>query len=893
MSDIIERLKNALADRYTVERQLGEGGMATVYLAHDLKHDRKVAIKVLRPELAAVLGAERFLNEIKVTANLQHPHILPLFDSGQADGFLYYVMPYVEGESLRDRLDREKQLGVDEAVEITRAVASALDYAHRHDVIHRDIKPENIMLHDGQPLVMDFGIALALSAAGGQRITETGLSLGTPYYMSPEQASGDRHVDGRSDVYSLGCVLYELLAGEPPFTGGTVQAIVSKIVTEEPRRVTDSRPAVPANVVAAIHHAMAKVPADRFATAARFADALADPAYIDRAAPSRVVEAKHSLTLAVIATLAVAVVVLLGMVIFGGEATRAAGVQRLAINLPDGVTLELLGPGSGVAISPDGNTVVFVGRQQDTTRLYVRNLDQFDTQPLPGTEGAWGPFFSPDGRTVGFLADHKLKTVSLLGGNPLTVADAGDAGGGSWTANDVIIFDNWPEQGIWRAPAAGGDPEPLLGDEGTLGIFIRVLWPWLLPHNAGVLYTRLDARRVSVAARRMTGESEAILVERGMAARYVSTGHLVYAWGGELLAANFDLDELEVIGSPVSVVQGLLMERLRPRLRSTSSGYLTGQTAHFDVSPKGTLVYVPGTSDAGQRSLVWVDRSGRTEPLGLPVGDYAGPRVSPDGQRILFGNSRDGRFDLWVHDRSRGFTQPVTGAEGSDYWPIWTRDGEGIVWNSARPGSAGLFLKQLSDPAAERPLARPSTTQTQPGAFSPDDRLLVFQRGEADRDLWVVDVSRDTEPEILVQNPGGQFHAVLSPDGNWLAYASDESGRTQVMIRPFPGPGSATQVSTDGGHEPLWSHDGRELFFRDYTGTRMYTVAIQTSPRLRIGRPQLLFTGPFMEGRVYGRNFDVTPDGRRFLMVMDAQPEAVTQIRVVMNWFEELEQLVP
>jgi serine/threonine-protein kinase len=888
-----DRLSAALADRYTLEHQLGEGGMATVYLAEDIKHQRKVAVKVLKPELAAVLGAERFLNEIKVTANLQHPHILPLFNSGQADGFLYYVMPYVEGESLRDRLDREKQLGVDEAVEIARAVASALDYAHRHDVIHRDIKPENIMLHDGQPLVMDFGIALALSAAGGQRITETGLSLGTPYYMSPEQASGDRHVDGRSDVYSLGCVLYELLAGEPPFTGGTAQAIVSKIVTEEPRRVTDSRPAVPANVVAAIHHAMAKVPADRFATAARFADALADPAYIDRAAPSRAVESKHPLTLALIGTLAVAVVVLLGLVIFGGGAAPAAGVRRLAINLPDGVTLERLGPGSGVAISPDGSTVVFVGRQQDTTRLYVRHLDQFDTQALPGTEGAWGPFFSLDGRTVGFLADRKVKAVSLRGGNPLTVADAGDAGGGSWVEDDVIIFDNWPEQGIWRAPAAGGDPEPLFGDEGTPGMFWRVLWPLLLPRNAGVLYTRLDAQRVSVAARRMTGESENILVERGMAARHVGTGHLVYAWGGELLAAPFDLGELQVMGSPVSVVQGVLMERLRPRLRSTSSGYLTGQTAHFDASPTGTLVYVPGTSDAGQRSLVWVDRSGRTEPLGLPVGDYAGPRVSPDGQRILFANARDGRFDLWVHDRSRGFTQPVTGAEGSDYWPIWTRDGRGIVWNSVRTEGAGLFLKELSDLAAERPLARPTTRATQPGAFSPGDRVLVFQRGDADRDLWVVDILRDSEPEILVQAPGGQYHAVLSPDGAWLAYASDESGRTQVMIRPFPGPGSATQVSTDGGHEPLWSADGRELFFRDYTGTRMYAVPIETAPRLRIGRPQLLFTGPFFEGRVYGRNYDVTPDGRRFLMVMDAQPEAVTQIRVVLNWFEELEQLVP
>ena len=274
MSEIIERLTAALAGRYRIERELGTGGMATVYLAHDEKHDRKVALKVLKPELAAVIGAERFLNEIKVTANLQHSHITPLFDSGEADSFLYYVMPYVEGESLRDKLDRQKQLGVEEAVEVTKAVASALDYAHRHDVVHRDIKPANIMLQDGDPVVMDFGIALAVSQAGGARITETGLSLGTPYYMSPEQATGDRDVDGRSDIYSLGCVLYESLAGDPPHTGSTVQAVIAKVVTETPRLISQVRSTVPVHVAAALQKALAKVPADRFATAGEFADAL-------------------------------------------------------------------------------------------------------------------------------------------------------------------------------------------------------------------------------------------------------------------------------------------------------------------------------------------------------------------------------------------------------------------------------------------------------------------------------------------------------------------------------------------------------------------------------------------------------------------------------------------
>ncbi|NIM52996.1 MAG: protein kinase, partial [Gammaproteobacteria bacterium] len=302
----------ALADRYTIERELGAGGMATVYLAHDVKHDRKVAVKVLRPELAAVLGAERFLNEIKVTANLQHPHILPLHDSGEAEGFVYYVMPYVEGESLRAKLEREKELSIEEAIEITKAVASALDYAHRHEVIHRDIKPENILLHEGQPVVADFGIALAVSAAGGTRLTETGLSLGTPQYMSPEQAMGDRELDGRSDIYSLACVTYEMLVGEAPYTGPTAQAIVAKIVTEEPKPVTQTRKTVPAHVDLAIRKALAKLPADRFRAASEFVDAMMRPGAVALPATARRRRWAWAVPAAMFAVAAAAIATLVG-----------------------------------------------------------------------------------------------------------------------------------------------------------------------------------------------------------------------------------------------------------------------------------------------------------------------------------------------------------------------------------------------------------------------------------------------------------------------------------------------------------------------------------------------------------------------------------------------------
>ncbi|MDH4351956.1 MAG: serine/threonine protein kinase, partial [Gemmatimonadota bacterium] len=309
MSEITEKLRVAIADRYVIEQEVGQGGMATVYLAHDVKHDRKVALKVLKPELAAVLGADRFVQEIKTTASLQHPHILPLFDSGTADGFLYYVMPYVEGETLRDKLDRETQLGIDEAVKITTEVADALDYAHRNGVIHRDVKPENILLHDGRPMVADFGIALALSAAAGGRMTETGLSLGTPHYMSPEQATAEKDLSARSDIYSLGSVLYEMLTGNPPHVGASAQQIIMKIVTEEAAPLTRVRKSVPGNVAAAVAKAIEKLPADRFATAADFAAALQNPGFattaVGTAASSAVPPFRRSAVTAILAALAI------------------------------------------------------------------------------------------------------------------------------------------------------------------------------------------------------------------------------------------------------------------------------------------------------------------------------------------------------------------------------------------------------------------------------------------------------------------------------------------------------------------------------------------------------------------------------------------------------------
>ncbi|MEJ2217799.1 MAG: protein kinase [Gemmatimonadota bacterium] len=458
------RLAAALSDRYRIERELGEGGMATVYLARDLKHDRDVAIKVLKPELAAVLGADRFVQEIATTAQLQHPNILPLFDSGEADGFLYYVMPYVEGESLRDRLDRERQLGVDEAVKLVVEVADALQYAHEHGVVHRDIKPENILLHAGRPMVADFGIALAVSAAAGGRMTETGLSLGTPHYMSPEQATAEKEISGRSDIYSLATVLYEMLAGDPPHVGASAQQIIVKIVTDEPRPITELRKSVPPNVAAAVAKALEKLPADRFESAQAFANALADPnfttATIGVAGAERAVRAPRR---PLVVGLAAVALVSVGLAAWGWlrpRGTSAAAVVEFWVDPPD----TALAPGQ-LALSPDGKRLVEAFWNGSVSTLYQRLLADRTWQVVPGTAGGSSPFFSPDGAYLGFYtaSDQAIRRIPVEGGSSRVVATiSGQFGGAAWGAGNTIVYSEWPAGGLptlYRVSADGGNPE--------------------------------------------------------------------------------------------------------------------------------------------------------------------------------------------------------------------------------------------------------------------------------------------------------------------------------------------------------------------------------------------------------------------------------------------------
>ena len=462
MTSAQARLTAALADRYRLERELGQGGMATVYLAEDLKHGRKVAIKVLQPELSAVIGGDRFLSEIKTTASLQHPHILGLIDSGEADGLLYYVMPFIEGETLRARLAREKQLSIDDAIRLTKEVASALEFAHKRGIVHRDIKPENILLQDGQALVADFGIALAVQQAGGSRMTQTGMSLGTPAYMSPEQAMGDRDVNSRSDVYALGAMAYEMLTGEPPFTGLNSQAIVAKVLTETPPPLRPRRPMVSAAVEHAVLVALQKLPADRFGSAKDFADALDDkggtyaPTVSLTSRPHVLATSRRGRVLAVLAVAAIATAAgTVGWLLHRPPTAPVRPLVRFDIQLPRDV--QAVGAtGSTIAVAPDGSQLVYVGKAPAGQRLYVRYLDRPEPVAIAGTDGASLPFFSPDGQWVGFRQGDELARVTLAGGpvSPITRLN-GVAYGATWAPGDTVIFSP-PIPGSWKCrwPAA-------------------------------------------------------------------------------------------------------------------------------------------------------------------------------------------------------------------------------------------------------------------------------------------------------------------------------------------------------------------------------------------------------------------------------------------------------
>ncbi len=883
--EAIAQLNSALDGRYAIEREIGAGGMATVYLARDLKHDRHVALKVLKPELGAVLGVERFLAEIRTTASLQHPNLLPLFDSGEArgewsdgPGLLFYVMPYVDGESLRARLDREKQLPVAEALRIAIAVADALCYAHEQGVIHRDLKPENILIQAGQPVLADFGIALAVANAGGTRITQTGLSLGTPQYMSPEQATGDRAIDGRTDIYSLGAVLYEMLTGDPPHTGSTAQAIIARVLTERPRSARLSRDSVPGFVDAAIDRALAKLPADRFSNAREFAAALAGAS----AAPWAYTAAHATKSRRRSGIAAAAAAAALSALAASGWLRPLPGTKveraRFALTFPDSARTREEISGENIAISPNGSQIVYVGGPGQG-QLFVRPINELDSRPLRGTDGAQGPRFSPDGKWVAFVVGNTLKKISLAGGAPIHVADTVNRA--SWGDNGEIVIERGftsRTSGLWRVSASGSAPVNF-----TTVDFARHesahTWPFVLPGSEAALLT---------IERGGPGSSELAVVRfndgkvvpltlngvklKGVSPRYLSSGHLLFGqFDGTLMAARFDLKQLRVVGEPVTVLDSLIVKG--------------GGATEAAVSSNGTLVFAEGDN---RRQIVLVDHAGVVRPLVSAPQRYEYPRLSPVGDRLAVQITETGRSsaDIWVYSLPLRTWTRVT-RDGRSQAPVWTADGRRVAWTFGDDANAEVRW-QRSDGSGQAEALFAPTQRIEGATFSPDGRLvagLQVNSGMGDVVVSALDSASSVRTPIKIAT--NAYAPQFSPDGHWVAYQAGDSGPFEVFVSAASGAGGRLQISTDGGSEPVWAPDGHTLYYR--TRSRLMAASITTSPVLGVTRRDSLFSDSFQIGFIT-QGYDISRDGKSFLMVGAGNQRE--RLVVVFGWLDELRERI-
>jgi eukaryotic-like serine/threonine-protein kinase len=869
---------------YEILVEIGAGGMGEVYRARDTNLGRDVAIKVLPDSFAR--DAERparFQREAKVLASLNHPNIAAIYDVEISGESRALIMELVEGPTLAERI-ASGPIPIDEALRIARQMADALEYAHERGVVHRDLKPANIKIsRDDAVKILDFGLAKAVEGDASSMdmansptlthmATQAGVLLGTAAYMSPEQAKA-KAVDRRADIWAFGCVLYEMLTGKMAFTGETVSDTLAAVIRAEPDW-SQLPTATPWRVRMLLQRCLQKDPKQRLQAIgeARIAIDEVLSGAPEPASPAATASAsarpfwQRAFPWALFGAAAIAGIV--GWIL---KPASQRPVTRTVIALPQGQRLADFNHYLVLALSPDGSQLAYVattdGAGGATQQIYLRKMDSLEANPVLGTEGGSDPFFSRDGQWLGFFADGKLKKVSVYGGPAQVLADAALVAGASWNEQGMIAFSGGTTP-IYQIPDAGGTPRAVTQlANGELGHG----WPEFLPGGKAVLFSNgsgIFAQRIGTGERRN-------LAPGGVSPRYLPPGYLLYAQGGNLMAAPFDAKRLELEGTPVPVV-GNVMEEAIPT------------PAQYSVSATGSLVYVSGSAQASQSKLVWVSRNGTEQPLPAPARDYGEPRLSPDGRRVALDI---GGGQIWIYDLARDTLTRFT-FKGGGGEPAWTPDGKRIAFASIGGGGAINLYWQMADGSGGLQRLTTSAHFQVPLSWSPNGQLLAFQElAGVPADIRVLRLS-DRKVQTFLQSSTAAGAPQFSPDGRWMAYVSDESGRFEIYVQPYPGPGGKYQISTDGGNEPVWNRNGRELFYRN--GDKMMAVEITTEPSFSAGNPKMLFQGGYVRTNASFPEYDVSPDGQRFLMLKPTElaQAAPTQIDVVLNWAEELKRLV-